>query len=153
MRYPLVFFVLLAAYLLPIVSHAQIPPELPPRQCVEGVEHHLQYGERVLGCEIDPVTDLDFFAFSGSVNDRIRITISTQQLGDPDWLDPKLELRDPLNTPITTQHCGPDDCTFTILEKPEPDRPIPHYRFLTLISTTQGHTCCSWNRSNRRPTR
>ena len=103
---------LVGTCLVPVLSLAQEPPETSPMQCVEGETHVLEYGDRVLGCEIDPDIDLDFFEFWGSADEVIRITLSSYGLGGPPDFQPNIELRDPSNHQILNEYCG-TNCTWT----------------------------------------
>lgn len=71
--------------------------------CVEGSEPTpIKYGDHTVDCRIDTISDGDTFNFAGTAGDVIRITVS----GVVDFMDPRLELRDPDGVLLHNGTCG-----------------------------------------------
>lgn len=107
-------FLLLAGFALAalgLVTAEAAQPESPVA-CSEGNEPLvLKYGDHTTGCEIGAVTDRDRFSFVGATGDDVRINVSAR--GSGNYLDPRVEVRDPGGSVIADQNCL-DSCSFSI---------------------------------------
>ena len=89
-------------------AQVQVQEVETPVTCEEGAVLQLNYGNHTSGCNIDTVTDLDTFRFTGSAGDVIRTIVRS-----PSTMDPILEVRDPEGALIVDERCG-GSCAIVI---------------------------------------
>ncbi len=84
-------------------------------ECDEGVIPEpipMDYGEHTVGCQTDTGPDLDTFVFDGIDGDVTRVIVA-----GGDFLDPRLEIRDPVGDVIEDTSCvtnGQESCSFEV---------------------------------------
>ncbi len=79
------------------------PAGEPEVACIEGSEPTMmKYGDHTVDCRIDTNSDGDTFNFAGTTGDVIRVVVSATA----DFMDPRLELRDPDGILLHNGTCG-----------------------------------------------